>query len=70
MNVLYHHRTRGQDVEAVHIRGIVNGLRALGHRVDVVSPPGVDVERAAKAPPTANGQKVKSVSPLDRKSVV
>ncbi|HZS41701.1 MAG TPA: glycosyltransferase family 4 protein [Polyangia bacterium] len=63
MNVLYHHRTRGQDVEAVHIRGIVNGLRALGHRVDVVSPPGVDVERTA----TANGQKVKSVSPLPTK---
>ena len=52
MNVLYHHRTRGQEVEAVHIRGIVNGLRELGHQVDVVGPPGVDVS----APPKkANG---------------
>lgn len=48
MNVLYHHRTRGEDVEAVHIRGIVHGLRSLGHHVDVVSPPGVDVEREKK----------------------
>ncbi len=55
MNVLYHHRTRGEDVEAVHIRGIVNGLRGLGHHVDVVSPPGVDVERTHAAPkPTPN----------------
>lgn len=46
MNVLYHHRTRGEDVEGVHIRGIVHALRALGHEVDIVSPPGVDVERA------------------------
>jgi glycosyltransferase involved in cell wall biosynthesis len=56
MNVLYHHRTRGQDVEAVHIRGIVNGLRALGHQVDVVSPPGVDVEhRPAQGQTAAAG---------------
>jgi glycosyltransferase involved in cell wall biosynthesis len=49
MNVLYHHRTRGEDVEAVHIRGIVDGLRHLGHHVDVVSPPGVDVEKTKHA---------------------
>jgi glycosyltransferase involved in cell wall biosynthesis len=57
MNVLYHHRTRGEDVEAVHIRGIVDGLRGLGHTVDLVSPPGVDVERSrhAAAPAKSNG---------------
>jgi glycosyltransferase involved in cell wall biosynthesis len=55
MNVLYHHRTRGQDVEAVHIRGIVNGLRALGHQVDVVSPPGVDVEHRPPGQTAAAG---------------
>lgn len=49
MNVLYHHRTRGREVEGVHIRGVVGALRARGHRVDVVSPPAVDVE--AEAPP-------------------
>ncbi len=53
MNVLYHHRTRGQDVEGVHIRGIVGALRGLGHRVDVVSPPGVDVDRAQAAGPAS-----------------
>ncbi len=57
MNVLYHHRTRGQEVEGVHIRGIVHALRRRGHRVDIVSPPGVDVERpsapAGSATPTA-----------------
>ena len=44
MNVLYHHRTRALAVEGVHIRGIVNGLRRLGHTVDVVAPPGVSLE--------------------------
>lgn len=40
MRVLYHHRTRGEDVEGVHIRGLVGGLRELGHEVLVVSPRG------------------------------
>jgi glycosyltransferase involved in cell wall biosynthesis len=48
MNILYHHRTRGEDVEAVHIRGIVEAMRAQGHRVDMVSPPGVDPLRARR----------------------
>ncbi len=47
MNILYHHRTRALQVEGVHIRGIVDGLRRLGHRVDVVSPPGVTLESQA-----------------------
>jgi glycosyltransferase involved in cell wall biosynthesis len=50
MNVLYHHRTRGREVEGVHIRGLANALRELGHRVDMVSPPGVDVDAPERAP--------------------
>ncbi|HEY4092538.1 MAG TPA: glycosyltransferase family 4 protein [Luteibacter sp.] len=45
MNILYHHRTRGRHVEGVHIRGIVNALRELGHEVSVMSFPGADPER-------------------------
>ncbi|TCV97613.1 glycosyltransferase involved in cell wall biosynthesis [Luteibacter rhizovicinus] len=44
MNIVYHHRTRGRHVEGVHIRGIVNALRELGHEVSVVSFPGADPE--------------------------
>jgi len=36
VNILYHHRTRARDVEGVHIRGMIQGLRHLGHEVDVV----------------------------------
>lgn len=43
MNVLYNHRTRGDQVEAVHILGIADSLRAMGHQVTIVSPPGVVV---------------------------
>lgn len=45
MRILYHHRTRGRHVEGVHIRGIVHGLRELGHEVTVMSFPGADPER-------------------------
>jgi len=43
MNILYHHRTQARGAEGVHIREIVNSLRAMGHRVHVVSPPGIDI---------------------------
>ncbi|MGE5185287.1 MAG: glycosyltransferase [Acidobacteriota bacterium] len=47
--MLYHHRTRAQDVEGVHIRGMVNAFRELGHTVDIVAPPGVTHEPRAPA---------------------
>ncbi|MFA6229084.1 MAG: glycosyltransferase [Rhodanobacter sp.] len=57
MRVVYHHRTRGLRVEGVHIRGIVDALRELGHQVTVVSFPGADPEHepAASAAPAAGG---------------
>jgi len=42
MRILYHHRTQGRGAEGNHIVSIVGALRALGHHVDVMSPPGVD----------------------------
>jgi glycosyltransferase involved in cell wall biosynthesis len=42
MRILYHHRTQGRGAEGNHIVSIVSALRALGHHVDVLSPPGVD----------------------------
>jgi glycosyltransferase involved in cell wall biosynthesis len=44
MNILYHHRTRAEGVEGVHIRGTVEALRQLGHQVIVVSPLGNSLE--------------------------
>src|SRR5215207_2125208 len=49
MRFLYHHRTRGLGVEAVHICGIVEGLEAIGHTVALIGPPGVDVDRGHEA---------------------
>ena len=40
--VLYHHRTQGKAVEGVHIRGVVDALRAMGTSVDIISLPGAD----------------------------
>lgn len=44
MAVLYHHRTQGRGVEAVHILSVVDGLRAEGHTCVIASPPGADPE--------------------------
>lgn len=47
--VLYHHRTQGKAVEGVHIRGIVDALKARGVAVDVLSLPGADPYASPKA---------------------
>ncbi|MFN3652669.1 MAG: glycosyltransferase family 4 protein [Armatimonadota bacterium] len=44
MKAIYHHRTQGRDVEAVHIHGICSGLAELGYEVEIVSPPGVTAD--------------------------
>ncbi|MEW6704324.1 MAG: glycosyltransferase family 4 protein [Pseudomonadota bacterium] len=51
LNILYHHRTQGRGAEGVHIASIVRALEDAGHRVTVVSPPGVDpLNPASNAP--------------------
>ncbi len=47
MNILYHHRTQGQGAEGNHIREVFHALKRLGHRLDMISPPGVDPLREA-----------------------
>ncbi len=37
MRILYHHRTRAEDAQGVHIRAMVNAFRQLGHEVEVVA---------------------------------
>jgi Glycosyltransferase len=64
VNILYHHRTRGRHVEGVHIRGIVNALRELGHDVSVMSFPGADPEHEHAAPVGARSRAIgAAVSP-------
>lgn len=55
MRVLYHHRTQGRGAEGNHIMHTVRELEALGHIVDIVSPPGIDPRRDAGKPPTDKG---------------
>jgi glycosyltransferase involved in cell wall biosynthesis len=47
MKILFHHRTRGKGAEGVHILGVSNGLRQLGHTVHILSLPGADPEASA-----------------------
>ncbi len=47
MQIIYNHRTMGRSSQAMHIRSLVEALKADGHEVTIVSPPGVDPLRAA-----------------------
>jgi glycosyltransferase involved in cell wall biosynthesis len=42
LHILYHHRTQGRGAEGVHITSIVRSMEAMGHKVTVLSPPGID----------------------------
>lgn len=45
LKIIYHFRVRGIGAEGVHIAGIANGFRALGHYVQLISPTGHDPTR-------------------------
>ena len=47
MQFIYNHRTMGRSSQAMHIRSLVEALKADGHEVNVLSPPGVDPLKAA-----------------------
>ena len=52
MRILYHHRTLGEGAEGIHIAGMIDGFRKLGHEVEIlalVAAQGAD-DRAAKTP--------------------
>lgn len=36
MRILYHHRTRAEDAQGIHIQEMVSAFRELGHEVEVV----------------------------------
>lgn len=56
LRIAYHHRTQGRGAEAVHISSIVHALRAMGHEVVVVSPPGIDPLDPANSTPVDKAQ--------------
>jgi glycosyltransferase involved in cell wall biosynthesis len=47
MQFIYHHRTMGRSSQAMHISSLVEAWKADGHKVTVVSPPGVDPLKSA-----------------------
>jgi glycosyltransferase involved in cell wall biosynthesis len=47
LQFIYHHRTMGRSSQAMHIRSLVEALKAAGHQVTIVSPPGIDPLKSA-----------------------
>lgn len=59
LDIVYHFRVRGTGAEGVHIAGIVNGFRALGHNVRLISPTNADP--TAVSPPVKGADRPASV---------
>lgn len=57
MRILYHHRIRGIDGQAVHVRAMARALAGEGHEVREVAFEPVLGEPAARAPRTAPGER-------------
>jgi glycosyltransferase involved in cell wall biosynthesis len=56
MKILYHHRTRGEDAQGIHIKEIIRGMRDLGHDVKVSALTG-ESHLAAVKPVSGGGVK-------------
>lgn len=37
MKILYHHRTRAEDAQGIHVQEMINAFRKLGHEVEVAA---------------------------------
>jgi glycosyltransferase involved in cell wall biosynthesis len=58
MKILYHHRTRGEEPESIHIVSIVSALRELGHDVRIVgSAPVEQSDSKATNPRTSHSKR-------------
>ncbi|MEH6625332.1 MAG: glycosyltransferase family 4 protein [Motiliproteus sp.] len=68
MNILFHHRTRGRGAEGVHIRGVVKGLRELGHKVSILSLPGADPEEEEKPQQSSEAKQPESSKVASKES--
>lgn len=55
MRILYHHRTRGTGVEGVHISGVIDSLKGLGHRVTEIALVPAARKTRAREPESAPG---------------
>ena len=64
MRFLYHHRTQGEEPEAIHIAAIVDALRALGHDVRVVGPAPVASHSSGAKKPSLLGRIKRAVPQL------
>lgn len=62
MRIIYHHRTQGEEPEAIHVAAIVDALRALGHEVRVVGPAPVASHPSGTTKPSLLGR-IKRAAP-------
>lgn len=65
MNILFHHRTQAQGAEGVHINGMVNAFKTLGHNLRIVCPQNLKIFRGRKYQPE-NTRKKNNLTEMGR----
>ncbi len=66
MKILYHHRTRAEDAQGIHIKSLQEAWTTLGHEVREVSP--VDGRKSAGPAPRTVSKTGSAASPAEKNS--
>ncbi len=68
MKILYHHRTRAEDAQGIHIKSLQDAWTALGHEVREVSPVDARNNAAPKTTGKAENKAENKTSPAVKKA--
>ena len=64
MKILYHHRTRAEDAQGIHVKEMVNAFRELGHEVEIAAIASEGKNQASKSSKSLTSRFAAKVPPL------
>jgi len=64
MKILYHHRTRAEDAQGIHVQEMVNAFRELGHEVEIAAIASEGKNQASKSSESLTSRFAAKVPPL------
>jgi len=64
MKILYHHRTRAEDAQGIHVQEMVNAFRELGHEVEIAAIASENEKQSSTSSESFVGRLAAKVSPL------
>lgn len=64
MKILYHHRTRAEDAQGIHVQEMVNAFRELGHEVEIAAIASEGKNQASESSESLTSRFAAKVPPL------